>query len=301
MNVAATIAQAPAARPSISEGPAVRLPANHPRTLAEALRRTAAAHPENGIGYLDAAGTAVPQAYARLLPEASSIAAGLVELGLQAGQPVIFQLADNADFIPAFWGCQLAGLVPVPVGIAPTYEHEHASLTKLRNAWTLLDRPLVLTSRALADRLAGFGRRQSLPGLRIAEIETLRTRPPTGALPDAAPDDVALMLLTSGSTGVPKMVQQTHRSLLAWATSVADACGFTPADVSLNWMPLDHVGGLVMFHLRDLVLGCGQLHAPTEAVLQEPLRVEAGHVTPPDVPGTGIRWNEDGIKRCLVP
>lgn len=38
-----------------------------------------------------------------------------------------------------------------------------------------------------------------------------------------------------------------------------------------------------------------------DPVLQEPLRVEAGHVTPPDVPGTGIAWDEDGVRRCLVP
>jgi mandelate racemase len=38
-----------------------------------------------------------------------------------------------------------------------------------------------------------------------------------------------------------------------------------------------------------------------DPVLQEPLRVEAGHVVPPDVPGTGIAWDEDGVRRCLVP
>jgi L-alanine-DL-glutamate epimerase-like enolase superfamily enzyme len=38
-----------------------------------------------------------------------------------------------------------------------------------------------------------------------------------------------------------------------------------------------------------------------DPVLQEPLRVEAGHVTPPDVPRVGFAWDEEGVRRCLVP
>src|SRR5690606_11747205 len=154
----------------------------------------------HGIEYLDSSGAATPQAYPCLLHDASCIAAGLRAQGLEPGQPIIFQLADNADFIPAFWGCQLAGLVPVPMGIVPTYEDDHPGLTKLQNTSALLDNPAVLTSRALADRLAGFGRRRSLAGLRILEVDSLRAQTPAGSFHEGQPDDVALMLLTSGST-----------------------------------------------------------------------------------------------------
>ncbi|MBC8012156.1 MAG: AMP-binding protein, partial [Burkholderiales bacterium] len=120
-------------------------------------------------------------------------------------------------------------------------------------------------------RLEDFARREALEGFRVATLAGLRQEQPESAWHQPAPDDLALLLLTSGSTGLPKAVRQTHRNLLAWAGAVRQHCGFTPADVSLNWMPLDHVGGLVMFHLRDVVVGCRQIHAMTEPVLQRPL------------------------------
>jgi len=46
--------------------------------------------------------------------------------------------------------------------------------------------------------------------------------------------------------------------------------GFSEKDISLNWMPLDHVAGTVYFHLRDVVIGCKQIQAPTEMILQDP-------------------------------
>ena len=47
---------------------------------------------------------------------------------------------------------------------------------------------------------------------------------------------------------------------------------FCSGDISLNWMPLDHVGGLVMFHVHDVCVACQQIHAPITQVLQQPLR-----------------------------
>ena len=65
---------------------------------------------------------------------------------------------------------------------------------------------------------------------------------------------------------------QSHRSLLSRSAATARMNGFTQEDVSLNWFPLDHVGGIVMFHVRDVYLCCRQAHVPTESLLQNPLK-----------------------------
>ncbi len=48
--------------------------------------------------------------------------------------------------------------------------------------------------------------------------------------------------------------------------------GYTPDDVTLNWMPVDHVGALLMYHLKDTYLGCRQVHVKTDLILGDPLK-----------------------------
>jgi acyl-CoA synthetase (AMP-forming)/AMP-acid ligase II/thioesterase domain-containing protein/acyl carrier protein/nucleoside-diphosphate-sugar epimerase len=261
----------PPSRLAVAEGIPMANIATPPPTLAATLERAARDHPENGILYLDATGSCRTQLYPELLADASRILNGLRALGVRPGEAVIFQLEQPEDFIPAFWACELGGFLPAPASIAPTYEQPHGVLAKLFNAWKMLGSPVILAGAALAPRVSACFEREKMSGLRVAAIDGLRQSDPANSWHDAKPDDLALLLLTSGSTGLPKVVGQTQRNLVSWATSVAHACEFNAADISLNWMPLDHVGGLVMFHLRDVALGCRQLHAPTEAVLQRPL------------------------------
>ena len=43
-------------------------------------------------------------------------------------------------------------------------------------------------------------------------------------------------------------------------------------DTFVNWLPLDHVAGLVMYHIGPVVLGCDNVQLPTSHVLGDPLR-----------------------------
>jgi acyl-CoA synthetase (AMP-forming)/AMP-acid ligase II len=71
---------------------------------------------------------------------------------------------------------------------------------------------------------------------------------------------------------MPKGVMLNHHNLLCRSAGSAQMNGFSSLDVTLNWMPLDHVAGIIYFHLRDVYLGCQQIHGPTELVLQDPLK-----------------------------
>src|ERR1700754_93040 len=70
--------------------------------------------------------------------------------------------------------------------------------------------------------------------------------------------DDALIMYTSGSTGVPKGVRQTHRNITAQVDGVIDLYQLTAADHVLNCMPLFHVGGLQLASLPILLRG-GQI------------------------------------------
>ena len=68
-------------------------------------------------------------------------------------------------------------------------------------------------------------------------------------------DDVLFLQLTSGSTGVPKAIQITHRGVIAHVRGSQIVCGYQPGETSLNWLPFDHVVPMLTFHLRDVYLG----------------------------------------------
>ncbi len=68
-------------------------------------------------------------------------------------------------------------------------------------------------------------------------------------------DDTALLLQTSGSTAVPKLVPLSHRQLLSSASNLVHSLALVPQDRCLNMMPLFHVGGLVDLLLAPLSVG----------------------------------------------
>lgn len=71
----------------------------------------------------------------------------------------------------------------------------------------------------------------------------------------AAPDDVSMLLHTSGTTSRPKIVPLSQRNLCASATHIAATLQFTAADRGLNIMPLFHIHGLIAGVLAPLSAG----------------------------------------------
>ncbi|MEH1866378.1 MAG: amino acid adenylation domain-containing protein [Nostoc sp.] len=256
---------------AISYGEPLQLPQNAPKTLAQVLKQAAECS-TRGIIYIQPDGSEKVQSYKELWQNAQQILAGLRKLGLKPQDKVIFQLEDNQDFICAFWGCVLGGFVPVPISIAPTYEQVNSTISKLQNTWQMLEKPLVLTSTSLAPKICSLSKLLNLKSFQVESIDHLRECKPDSNWHSSQPEDLAILLLTSGSTGTPKAVMQSHGSLINCCVGIAAMNGFTPEDVWLHWVPLDHVGGIVMCHIKSVYLGCQQIHAPTQLVLQEPTR-----------------------------
>jgi acyl-CoA synthetase (AMP-forming)/AMP-acid ligase II/surfactin synthase thioesterase subunit len=257
---------------SISDGGPVATFSCLPANLSESLQSAAIKHPDHGVLYISSKGHEQFQHYPYIFEQACRILAGLRSVHLQPGEMVILQVEKNPDFVQAFWACVLGGFVPVLVPVPPTYAQANAITGKLAKALQMLDRSLVLTSQNLVSSLTEFAQDCGLHGLRIECVEKCRSFAPELHIHGAQGTDPALLLLTSGSTGMPKFVPLTHGNVLTRAGSVAARHSFSAEDVSLNWMPLDHVGGIVMFHLQDVVLGSKQIHVETELITQSVLK-----------------------------
>ncbi|MEM8662888.1 MAG: SDR family NAD(P)-dependent oxidoreductase, partial [Pseudomonadota bacterium] len=257
-------------RPAYANGGPLSLAADAPRTLTEALRRTAAQAPDKGLVFAAATGPDTSLSYADLLAEAQRVAGGLLERGLRPADPVIIQIAEHRRYFPAFWGAVLAGLTPVTIAVSPDYSAPSGTVLKLLNAWELLGYPPIVSAGAVVDDLAALASHREGAAPVVLALETLAQSEPAEPF-EPEPQDVLFLQLSSGSTGVPKVIQVTHRGVVAHIHGDILACGDHGGDIAVNWLPLDHVVPLLTCHLKDIYLGATQVQLPTNDVIADPL------------------------------
>jgi oxalate---CoA ligase len=87
----------------------------------------------------------------------------------------------------------------------------------------------------------------------------LAERPQVPVTGLAGPEDVALVLHTSGTTSRPKIVPLRHVNITASAYHIGRTLALSPADCCLNIMPLFHIHGLIAAVLASLAAG-GSVH-----------------------------------------
>jgi acyl-CoA synthetase (AMP-forming)/AMP-acid ligase II len=234
-------------------------------TLSAALVRAANLSGGEEITYLDDEGTPRKQSYAELLHDAACILSGMRAAGARVGEKVVLQIGTDPDLLAAFWACVLGGFVPVPVTPSPPAHSRLSAAQLLAGVWGMLGKAKVVTGQRTKPDA-------SVAGSWLGTVDTLRVGPAATAFQPVAPDEPAALLLTSGSTGLPKAVTLTHRNIISRSVATKRVRNLSAANRTFNWMPLDHVGGLVMFHVRDVLLGCHQVHARINWVLTDPLR-----------------------------
>ncbi|QKV92601.1 non-ribosomal peptide synthetase [Streptomyces sp. NA02950] len=251
------------------------------RSVAQILLRAAYDHPDSGVRYVSGRdwSDSTHQSYPELLESALEVLAALRARGLRPRDTVALLLDGQREFLTVFWACLLGGLVPCPMAPVPGDPARWAA--QLTHVNALLDDPLLVTSEALAAGLP------DVPGLSVAVVEELRDgsavsvddcQPPVDArrLPPgvhlADPGELALLVLTSGSTGHSKAVMLTHGNILASMAGKADKQRLTATDITFNWISYDHVAALLEAHMLPLYLGAEQLHAEPSVILEEPVR-----------------------------
>ena len=253
-------------RPSFVEGKPLSL-LGAPRNLQLVLQL--AAQTNNGINFINAEEDLFYLSYKDLYKEANELAGFLDNNGLKSGQKIVFQFNDNKDFIVSFWACILGGFVPIPLPL-DTEKVSSDQVTKLDQLTFLLNDCVILTVSLIKEKLMKLLDRGIAE--KILTIDNFKINASNRhVIKESEFDDLTLLLLTSGSTGTPKLVSHTHKTLIARCLGSMMMNDFKSTDVSLNWFPLDHVGGLVMFHLHDVFLKCQQIQVSTNLILQNPI------------------------------
>lgn len=240
-------------------------------TLLQMLLFATNKFPERGIGYIQEDGSEIFQSYPQLLEEAARILAGLRQLDLKARDKVILALSRNEELIPAFWGCVLGGMLPVPLPALTSLHSPNLALEKLHNVWQVLESPPVLVDARLLDRQSEKQSATHTWEDKLFSFDAIRQEQPATDFYTASPTEPAFIQFSSGSTGDPKGVILTHQNLLCNLRAIAVSIQPQKDDISLNWMPLYHDMGLIGFHLVPIHSCVSQFHLNTVNFVRHPL------------------------------
>ncbi|BBY92563.1 2,3-dihydroxybenzoate-AMP ligase [Mycobacterium gallinarum] len=185
--------------------------------------------------------------FAELDARANRVASALAERGIAPGDRVMLQLPNSAEFAVALFGLLRAGAVPVMC----LPGHRHAELSHFAGVSGAV-------GLVVADRVAGFDYRELAQALvnehpRLAHVFVDGDPGPfqswseladfDGPIRDQAPVDPgnpALLLVSGGTTGLPKLIARTHDDYVYNATACAQAYEMTGEDVYLVALPAGH-------------------------------------------------------------
>jgi oxalate---CoA ligase len=198
-----------------------------------------------------------PLSYAGLLRQVTRLGRALAAQGVTHGDRVAVVLENGPEMAASFIGiASVATCAPLnPAYGAREFEHY---LDDLRPRIVIVGAGLESPVRTVAAA-RGIAIVELEPDIaRPAGVFTLndRPRPAPSAEPGfAGPDDIALVLHTSGTTSRPKMVPLSNRNLCSSAATIARSLRLTAADRCLNVMPLFHIHGLIGAVLSTLSSG----------------------------------------------
>lgn len=213
-------------------------------TLQRLLDR-ATRHPRCGIRLLDRHEEDTWLRWREIAERAEQCACGLRALGVRPGDRVGLVYRTGADFFDALFGILGAGAVPAPM-YAPVRIgrlDEYTSDTARMLQW--IDARLVLVDPRVRRLFGGVASRFR-PSLGVRTLAELPHGVPSPAA-TGAPDDLALVQFSSGTTRRPRPVALTQRAVV---TQTRVLNGFWPdgPDVrhsGVSWLPLNHDMGLI--------------------------------------------------------
>jgi long-chain acyl-CoA synthetase len=177
-----------------------------------------------------------------------AVAGALVAAGATQGQRVLLFGSNRTEWVLAFWGAVAAGALPV-------FGNGWWSAEQLEAAVALVEPAIVVVDEGRWPALLF-----PTPTITFDEIAAADGPPPPP--PDAVEDSPALLLFTSGTTGLPRAAVLSHRAVIANQHNLLErtrrlpqhVADDGPATVSLLSVPLFHLGGLQAI-LSSVLLG----------------------------------------------
>lgn len=191
-----------------------------------------------------------------------SFQSSLASIGINPGSAVSIALPNNIEFIVSFLAVAAQRAIAAPLN--PNYKQGEfefyiddikSKLVIVPRGAVQADAPAVRAARkfgaAIAEIEYSFSTHQVVLDVKERGSQELGSV----AVATAQPEDVALVLHTSGTTGRPKAVPLSHRNLTRTMQNIQETYQLTPQDRTMLVMPLFHVHGLLAGFLAPLKSG----------------------------------------------
>ena len=227
-------------------------------TVASLVEAQAAERP--GANYFTSAETGRALTFGELAGSARRVAALLAREGLVPGAHVSVVMPNGLATVRLLLGAMAGGFCVNPVNLLSSPE-------QMRYVFDHSDSGVAFASPEWAPRLrelaSGIAR-----GLRVVEVDPDAPELPgergedaRSPLPPVAPESLALLMYTSGTTGKPKGVMLSHANLVANALAISAEHALGPGDRVAAVLPLYHINAFAVTMLAPLAHG-GSLVMP---------------------------------------
>ncbi len=175
--------------------------------------------------------------YAGLADGVERVAAGLAERGLGRGDVVGLLAANRPAYATAFLGIARRGAIVTPIPSLATVDE---IVRQLRTAGARL----LVADPGFMDRAAAAAEQAGMACITLDELAA--ASPPTAAEGGSLPEDVVALPFSSGTTGLPKGVELTHRNLVANVLQIGAQLDVGEDEVLIGVLPFFHIYGLTV-------------------------------------------------------
>lgn len=230
---------------------------NPPPTLATSISGTSS---DTAI-IVPSKPSALTVSYRQLRSDILDFQKTLADLGISQGDAVSIALPNTYEFIVSFLAISYQRAIAAPLNPAYKQDEFEFYIQDLASALIIVPKgqyannsPAVLAARKFNAAIAECSLQGSKIAFELKEKGKLGKRQPEIVL-QPQPEDIALVLHTSGTTGRPKAVPLTHRNLNRTMFNIQNTYELSVRDRTMLVMPLFHVHGLLAGFLAPLRSG----------------------------------------------
>ncbi|WP_062054967.1 hybrid non-ribosomal peptide synthetase/type I polyketide synthase, partial [Aquimarina longa] len=204
--------------------------------------------------------------YKELYENSKRIASHILEVA-NPGDRILLLYPSGLEFVDAFLGCLLAGVIAVPA-FPPQGKRRIGRLEKIVSDCKAT---LILTTSNVYTKSFKWFDNEVFSDIKWIQTDMVGNFVDT-EFPTIFPNTVAFLQYTSGSTGDPKGVIVNHSNIIHNNTLIQNAFHLTKKSVGVSWLPIYHDMGLIGNILQAFFVGYEMIVIPPNAFIQKPVR-----------------------------